>query len=111
MLPDQLGRFTFTAKRPDFYFEPDNPQWPAVATLTLAPPPVQLSEAQLREGFGSTPTGRAGTRRWFKPGVACSRSALARCFNPGEVEGLVADATRVRLPMSCFNPGEVADVL
>ena len=48
VLPEQLGRLTFTATRPDFYFDPDNPQWPAVATLTLKPPPTRMADAQLR---------------------------------------------------------------
>lgn len=49
VLPDQLGRASFTAKRPNVYFDADNPQWPDVATLTLTLPPVQMSEAQLRQ--------------------------------------------------------------
>jgi hypothetical protein len=49
VLPEQLGRITWTAQRPNFYFEQDNPQWPAVATLTLTLPPVQMRPAQLRQ--------------------------------------------------------------
>jgi hypothetical protein len=49
VLPEQLGRVTFTAKRPDFYFDPDSPQWPAVVTLTLTPPPVEMSQGLLRD--------------------------------------------------------------
>src|SRR5690606_14798724 len=39
-LPEQLGKASWTAQRPDFYFNAENPVWPAQATLQLAPPPI-----------------------------------------------------------------------
>ena len=48
-LPELLGRASWTAKRPDFYFEKDNPQWPAVATLALTMPALAMTEACARE--------------------------------------------------------------
>ena len=50
VLPEQLGRASFTAKRPDYYFDQDNPQWPATATLSLSMPKLSMSDAQVREG-------------------------------------------------------------
>jgi REP element-mobilizing transposase RayT len=47
--PEQLGRAAWTARRPDFYFEQDNPQWPEVATLRLSMPELRMSHAQLGE--------------------------------------------------------------
>jgi len=47
--PQQLGRWTWTGKRPDVYFDPDNPQWPEVASLKLTVPRVGFSDALLRE--------------------------------------------------------------
>jgi len=49
VLPEQLGRMTWTGKRPDFYFDADNPQWPAVATLRLTMASSSMSDAQVRE--------------------------------------------------------------
>jgi hypothetical protein len=47
--PEQLGRVSWTAKRPDFYFEQDNPQWPAIAVLELSMPELRISHALARE--------------------------------------------------------------
>jgi REP-associated tyrosine transposase len=49
VLPDQLGRLSWTVKRPDFYFDADNPLWPEVATLRLGLPPVNMSDELLRD--------------------------------------------------------------
>jgi REP-associated tyrosine transposase len=49
VLPEQLGRTSFTARRPDFYFDQDNPQWPAVATLQLTMPELSISDALARD--------------------------------------------------------------
>jgi putative transposase len=47
--PQQLGRWSWTGKRPDAFFDPRNPQWPEVATLELTMPSVALTDALLRE--------------------------------------------------------------
>lgn len=49
VLPHQLGRMSWTARRPDFYFDQENPQWPATATLNLRTPPLATTEALLHE--------------------------------------------------------------
>lgn len=49
VLPEQLGRMSWTAKRPDFYFDQDNPQWPPIATLLLTMPPLSMSDALVRD--------------------------------------------------------------
>lgn len=38
VLPQELGRRTWKVKRPDFYFDPDNPQWPDEVELELTLP-------------------------------------------------------------------------
>jgi putative transposase len=48
--PEQLGRGSWTVKRPDMFFDKDNPQWPATATLTLTMPPnLERTDAEVRE--------------------------------------------------------------
>jgi hypothetical protein len=47
-LPQQLGSAQFTAKRPEVYFDADNPKWPAEATLQLQMPHVGLGEDETR---------------------------------------------------------------
>jgi hypothetical protein len=47
-LPEELGNKTWTIKRPDFYFNPDNPRWPETATLRLTMPKTYLSDDELR---------------------------------------------------------------
>jgi hypothetical protein len=49
VLPHELGRMSWTAKRPDSYFDQDNPQWPDTATLQLTMPPLTLSDATVRD--------------------------------------------------------------
>jgi REP element-mobilizing transposase RayT len=46
--PEDLGTKQFTAKRPEGYFDVDNPQWPEQATLELAALQCPLSLEQLR---------------------------------------------------------------
>jgi REP element-mobilizing transposase RayT len=48
-LPSQLGSAQFTVKRPDAYFDADNPKWPAEATLQLQMPSVGCSDEVTRE--------------------------------------------------------------
>jgi putative transposase len=48
-LPPQLGCAQFTAKRPEVYFDADNPQWPAEASLQLQMPQVGLSDDETRQ--------------------------------------------------------------
>jgi hypothetical protein len=45
---DQLGRMSWTVRRPDLYFDPDNPQWPAVATLRLTMPSLEVTDSWMR---------------------------------------------------------------
>ena len=47
-LPHQLGVQSWTAQRPDFFFDPENPRWPNTATLRLAPPPISWDIANIR---------------------------------------------------------------
>jgi hypothetical protein len=47
-LPSQLGSAQFTVKRPEVYFDADNPKWPSEATLQLQMPQVGLSDHQIR---------------------------------------------------------------
>jgi putative transposase len=49
VLPAQLGRLSWTVKRPELYCDADNPQWPEVATLQLTMPTTTMNDAQLRE--------------------------------------------------------------
>jgi putative transposase len=49
VLPEQLGRRTWTVKRPGFFFDADNPDWPEVATLRLTMAPSIISDARMRE--------------------------------------------------------------
>jgi hypothetical protein len=48
-LPSQLGSAQFTVKRPEVYFDADNPKWPSEATLQLQMPQVGFSDAETRE--------------------------------------------------------------
>jgi hypothetical protein len=50
VMPEQLGRMSLAASRPDFYFDPENPKWPAIASLRLVMPPLAISDALIREG-------------------------------------------------------------
>lgn len=47
-LPHELGTRTWTAERPDFYFDPDNPQWPKTATLRLTMPHTPWEPQEVR---------------------------------------------------------------
>jgi hypothetical protein len=47
--PEQLGRARLTARRPEHYFDADNPAWPKTATLELTLPKLAMPEAELRE--------------------------------------------------------------
>jgi REP element-mobilizing transposase RayT len=47
--PEQLGRASWTARRPDFYFEQENPQWPEFATLRLSMPDLCMDHALIRD--------------------------------------------------------------
>jgi hypothetical protein len=47
--PTQLGRTMWTAKRPQFYLDQDNPQWPATLSLTLQMPRLTIDDALARE--------------------------------------------------------------
>jgi hypothetical protein len=47
-LPHELGSKTWTVERPDFYFDPDNPQWPKSATLRLTLPRTPWAQQEVR---------------------------------------------------------------
>jgi len=49
-LPHQLGVQSWSAQRPDFFFDPDNPRWPPSATLRLTAPqlPWDIDEVRRR---------------------------------------------------------------
>lgn len=49
MQPEHLGRHSWTATRPDFYFDSDNPMWPKLATLELAMPELPMRDADIRD--------------------------------------------------------------
>jgi hypothetical protein len=48
-IPEDLGTREFTAKRPEGYFDADNPRWPEQVTLKLAPLETGLSAERLRQ--------------------------------------------------------------
>lgn len=50
---DDLGRQCRTAKRPDVYFDSDNPLWPSLATLELAMPDLSMPDADVRDAVAS----------------------------------------------------------
>jgi REP element-mobilizing transposase RayT len=55
VLPQELGRRTWTLKRPDVYFRADNPQWPDTVRLTLTLPPAlaeRYSAQKVRAAVG-----------------------------------------------------------
>jgi REP element-mobilizing transposase RayT len=49
-LPQDLGVKSWTAQRPEFFFDPDNPLWPETATLHLSAPelPWDIDEVRHR---------------------------------------------------------------
>jgi putative transposase len=53
VLPEQLGRASWTVKRPDLYFDEDNTDWPEVTTLRLSMPPIAMTAARIRECVAS----------------------------------------------------------
>jgi hypothetical protein len=72
--PEQLGRASWTARRPDFYFEQD-PQWPECATLRLSMPDLRMDHALTRDEVARELT-RLETKR--SSGNAGQRLALSR---------------------------------
>jgi hypothetical protein len=52
-MPEQLGRVSMRANRPDYYFDSDNPAWPKTTTLELVMPASDLTEPQLRVAVAS----------------------------------------------------------
>ena len=86
-LLQQLGTGSFTVRRPDFFFDANNPDWPEYATLHLSPPPTGTAleetvaavrselvtiEAQAREHA------RANRRSFLGPKRIRSLSPFAR---------------------------------
>jgi REP element-mobilizing transposase RayT len=47
--PAQLGRAVWSAERPTFYLDQDNPLWPATLSLTLHMPKLEMTDARARE--------------------------------------------------------------
>jgi putative transposase len=45
---EQIGRACWTARKPSFFFNQDSPQWPAVASLRLSTPIVDIDAARAR---------------------------------------------------------------
>jgi hypothetical protein len=81
-LPHELGAKTWTVQRPDFYFDPDNPQWPKTATLRLTMPrtpwaqqAVQHRVAQELARLQSAARTRVRAKGWRVLG----RSGVLRC--------------------------------
>jgi len=52
VLADEIGRRVVTVKRPDFYFDADNPNWPDEISIPIVMP------AALRQAFGSDDAAR-----------------------------------------------------
>lgn len=52
VLPEELGAKTWKEKRPGVFYDPNNPQWPAVAELRLTMPKHYLVDDELREEVG-----------------------------------------------------------
>ena len=50
VLPQELGRRTWKVKRPDFFFDADNPNWPDEVELMLTTPPTLRLESLLSAG-------------------------------------------------------------
>lgn len=46
---ENLGRDAHPAKRPDFYFDSENPLWPSIATLELSMPDMPMRDADARD--------------------------------------------------------------
>jgi putative transposase len=51
--PEHLGRRCYTANRPDFYFDSDNPQWPSTTTLELTMPELAMRDADVRDAVAA----------------------------------------------------------
>jgi len=47
--PEQLGRASHTAARPNYYFDEDNPFWPKTATLELTMPALGMRDLDVRQ--------------------------------------------------------------
>jgi putative transposase len=45
--PEHLGRARWTAARPDYYFDHENPGWPDTATLRLVMPAIGMADADI----------------------------------------------------------------
>jgi len=45
---EELGRASHTATRPEFYFDPDNPAWPASVVLELVMPVLPMDDTDVR---------------------------------------------------------------
>jgi putative transposase len=48
VLPEELGNKTWTIERPDFFFDPDNSEWPRTATLRLTMPKTHVTNEEVR---------------------------------------------------------------
>jgi hypothetical protein len=79
VMPEQLGRMSFTASRPDFYFNPENPQWPATASLRLVMPRLSMSDAFIREGVAQE------LAHLENEAHACAKATGARFLGPQNV--------------------------
>ncbi|MDH5492639.1 MAG: hypothetical protein OEY14_11870, partial [Myxococcales bacterium] len=43
VLPEQIGKRTFEARRPEVYFDPENPEWPETVEIAMQMPKELLS--------------------------------------------------------------------
>jgi len=50
---DDLGRHCRTAKRPDVYFDSNNPLWPSLATLELTMPELSMRDGDVRDAVAA----------------------------------------------------------
>jgi REP element-mobilizing transposase RayT len=53
--PQDMGRRTLKVRRPDVFFDPNNPKWPETIELTLSLPPVleeHFSASRIRQAVG-----------------------------------------------------------
>ena len=95
--PSELGAGCRTVRRPDYFFDPNNPEWPPTATLSLTMPPTGQSLAQLRASVVAELSDlereaqadvRRRRRSFASPRSIASRSPFARATSEEPVRSL-----------------------